>query len=398
MSFNHANVKARQEESRRRAQCATTGSVSPVSPVVLGVPGGEFEGSVVGWDVSTPVEGDDFWEDSDEEEMLDKLETKLPTSPAEKQEKKAVTLVFPLLAGQFGADNEWPWNLCGGLIDGAKGNRFYTKTISDPTCPHCGIGSHAAHKATLKEGHGYIPSVTDRANAESAYLDPSVDADRCPGAFSVLLRRLSSYEEWIASFTALTPTVEEMKLSTEVAPELVAEAMEKSSHVVSFAITPASKKLRLTNLVSDMLVSKNPKNLASRFDDEDPTTKMDVSFENLEVPVLSDWTEVEATSTTFAPTVGQWNSLVGQVTSLKADLEKAVAAIAVLSEVAKSRFELVDDQVVHLRGSVRSRPSNLGPNLPALDLWKNVEKLADEVADAQGSLEKTEAIALRNGD
>jgi hypothetical protein len=113
---------------------------------------------VGGWHVSTPVEGNDFWEDSDEEEMLDKLETKLPTSPAEKQEKKAVTLVFPLVAGQFGADNEWPWNSCGGLIGGAKGNRFCTKTISDPPCPHCGIGSHVAHKATLKEGHGCIPN------------------------------------------------------------------------------------------------------------------------------------------------------------------------------------------------------------------------------------------------
>jgi hypothetical protein len=156
-----------------------------------------------------------------------------------------------------------------------------------------------------------------------------------------------SHEEWIASFTVL-PAVEEMKLLTEVAPELVAEVMEKSSHVVSFAITPASKKPRLANLVSDMLVSKNPKNLASRFDDEDPTTKMDVSFENLKVPVSSDWTEVEAASATFAPTVGQWNSLVGQVTSLKSDLEWAVAAVAVLSEVAESQFKSADDQVVHL--------------------------------------------------
>jgi hypothetical protein len=74
--------------------------------------------------------------------------------------------------------------VCGGLIGGARGNHFCTKIIRDSAYPHCGVGSHVTHKATLDEGHGYIPSITDRANTESAYLEPSVDAARFPGAFT----------------------------------------------------------------------------------------------------------------------------------------------------------------------------------------------------------------------
>jgi hypothetical protein len=45
-----------------------------------------------------------------------------------------------------------------------------------------------------------------------------------------------------------------------------------------------------------------------------------------------------------------------------------------------------DGQVTNLRGSVGCRPSLLGPNLPALNLWSNVAKLADEVAVSNESV------------
>jgi hypothetical protein len=65
-----------------------------------------------------------------------------------------------------------------------------------------------------------------------------------------------------------------------------------------------------------------------------------------------------------------------------AKVEKACEAVAVLADVSESRFEFVDDQVAHLHGSIGSRPRELGPNVPGFDLWTNVTKLADYVADA----------------
>lgn len=116
-----------------------------------------------------------------------------------------------------------------------------------------------------------------------------------------------------------------------------------------------------------------------------------MSFENLEVHDSDDWAKADAEAPPFAPSAGQWNALVGHVSSLKADLKKAAWAVLVLSEVTEDRFELADDQVVHLRGSIGSRPCSLEPNLPALDLWTNMVKLSSEVADAQENLGKQKA-------
>jgi hypothetical protein len=263
MLFNYADVKVCLEESRRQgAPASSGGSSSPAS----GVPGGEVGGSVgVGMDFLTPDDGVGSMVDSEEELFVEMEAKQTAAAAAAKQEKDAVKLVFLLLIGQLGAEDEWPWNACGGLIGGARGKRFCAKLIRDPAHPHFGAGSHATHKATLEEGHGHIPSVADRANTESACLDPSVDADRFPGAFDVLLGRSLPYEEWIASFVVL-PSREEMGNSSNVGHELVAEVMEKSSHAVSFAVAPAAKKPRLTNLISEILVSKSAKNLALTFE------------------------------------------------------------------------------------------------------------------------------------
>jgi hypothetical protein len=235
MSFNFANVKARAEASRRRGELRSPGALASLE---LGVPGGENGGSVggvgsvgsVGLSFSSPHVGVSSPVDS-EEELFDGVSIN-PPSTAEKQEKNKVNLVFPLLTGALGVEGEWPWNVCGGLIGGARGNRFCTKPIRDSSHSHCGVGSHAVHKAFIEEGHGYIPSVTDRANTESVFLNPSVNAARFPGAFSELLQQSLTHEEWINSLTVL-PTVEEMEESTETGHELVAEVMEKSRHIVS---------------------------------------------------------------------------------------------------------------------------------------------------------------------
>jgi hypothetical protein len=71
------------------------------------------------------------------------------------------------------------------------------------------------------------------------------------------------------------------------------------------------------------------------------------------------------------------------VSALKEDLEKALEAISVLSQIADHRFEAVDDQVVHLRGSMGSRPHMVGSKLPALDLWTNMANIANKVNDAK---------------
>jgi hypothetical protein len=37
---------------------------------------------------------------------------------AENQESGSVKFIFPLLTGDVGLDEEWQWNVCGGLIGG----------------------------------------------------------------------------------------------------------------------------------------------------------------------------------------------------------------------------------------------------------------------------------------
>jgi hypothetical protein len=106
-----------------------------------------------------------------------------------------VKLVFPLRVGEAGFDDEWLWDLCGGLIGGARGNRFCTKVVKG-NYPHCGVASHATHKAASDEGNGYIPSVNDRSGTESAFLDPPVAASRHPNSIEDLAGQALSHEEW----------------------------------------------------------------------------------------------------------------------------------------------------------------------------------------------------------
>jgi hypothetical protein len=61
---------------------------------------------------SMPGEGIGYMVDS-EEEMFSGVKS-FQQSAAEKQEKDAVKLVFPLLTGQLGVEEQWPWNICGG--------------------------------------------------------------------------------------------------------------------------------------------------------------------------------------------------------------------------------------------------------------------------------------------
>jgi hypothetical protein len=71
--------------------------------------------------------------------------------------------------------------------------------------------------------------------------------------------------------------------------------------------------------------------------------------------------------------------------TLTHELSSTREAVAVLAGVSESWFEVVNGQVNKLRGSVGIRPSELGPNLPALNVWTNAAKLADEVADTPES-------------
>jgi hypothetical protein len=60
--------------------------------------------------------------------------------------------------------------------------------------------------------------------------------------------------------------------------------------------------------------------------------------------------KVEANTMVFIPLVLQWNSIVQQMFVLMTKVEKVCEAVAVLADVSESRFEFMDDQVVHLRG------------------------------------------------
>jgi hypothetical protein len=72
-------------------------------------------------------------------------------------------------------EDEWPWNICGGLIGGARGSRSCTKPFNDPRHTHCGVvWSHTVHKAPLEEGHGCIPnvilSIVSLENVKAEYI------------------------------------------------------------------------------------------------------------------------------------------------------------------------------------------------------------------------------------
>jgi hypothetical protein len=224
MSFNHAKVKALREESIRRGEL---GSPVPLSPAVLGVSGGEGVGGSVGGfgDVLMPGGGAASVVGSVEdsvEDVFSEFEVGVKT------EKGAVKLIFPLYDQYGGGVSEpWCWSVCGGLIGGARGNRFCTKIIEDPNVPHCGVASHAAHKADLKQDHGYIPSVNDRLNIVSAFLSPTLSNRHFPNSINDLASQALSHEEWVASLAYL-PTKQVMERSSEVEVEIATEALEKS--------------------------------------------------------------------------------------------------------------------------------------------------------------------------
>jgi hypothetical protein len=382
MSFSHAKAKALREESLRRGELASPATTPPAE---IGGFGGEdgvggSDGGVIefltpgGGAASSVVDSVDemFSDEKDAPYNLGKLSGK-PDS---------VKLVFPRQSGSERPDETWDWNLCGGLIGGPRGNRFCTKAVN-ADYPHCGVASHAMHKAKLDEGCGYIPSVNSRSGTESAFLEPCVSATRFPSSINDLAEQALSHEEWIAFLTYL-PDEEDTQDMMNVRYEATAEALEKSKLMVSFAITPANQKPKLTNLVSRILNSKSAKNLEDRFrKEDDDTDKVNLSFEHLEAPVMEEGSEYAGDAGTFSPSIAQWNSLVRRVETLTEELGTARKAVSVLAEVSDDRFNVVDGQVINLRGSIGGRPLKLGPNLPALDLWSNVAKLSDEVVESR---------------
>jgi hypothetical protein len=307
-----------------------------------------------------------------------------------KTEEGAVKLIFPLYNQDGEVGEQWPWNVCGGLIGGPRGNRFCTKPVGDSRYPHCGVASHAAHKADLQKGYGCIPSVKDRSNTESAFLSPTLSGWRFPNSINDLANQALSHEEWVA-FLSYLPTNEVMEASKDVEVELAAEALEKSKLLVSFAITPARKKPKLPFMVSKIMQDKDAKNLESRFaEEDDPMDKMGLlSFKDLEAPTSSqDGSTTETNSSKlFSPSVAQWNSLVNRVETLTSELETTREALTAVADASEDRFIVIDRQVINLRGSIGSRPAGAGPSLPALDLWSNVVNLSSKMSDNRDALE-----------
>jgi hypothetical protein len=145
-----------------------------------------------------------------------------------------------------------------------------------------------------------------------------------------LAEQALTHEEWIAFLTYL-PDEEDTPDIKDVRYEVTAEALEKSKLMVSFAITPATQKPKLTNLVSRNLNSKSAKNLEDRFrKKDDDTVKVELSFEHLEAPVTKEGSEDIGYPPDFSPSVAQWNSLVRRVESLTEELGTARKAVAVL--------------------------------------------------------------------
>jgi hypothetical protein len=376
MSFSSAKAKSLREASLRRGALE---SPLRLAPVGSGVSGGEVVGGSVGGGemldgsvasvVDSDVEGEEMYSDFEGPGGFNRSKKKTPG---------AVKLIFPLCLGDEGLDDQWSWNVCGGMIGGPRGSRFCTKSIDGGEYSHCGLGSHSAHKAKLQPGHGYIPSVTDRANTESAFLSPSISGSHFPDSFYDLAGQAMSHEEWLAFLTYL-PTAEEMRASGEdMDIEIASEALEKSKLLVSFAVTPAQKKPKMQVLMSQIMGTKNPRNLGSQFEEEEAMDKMVLPF--------ADLVKTEADgSATFAPTTEQWNSLVRRVESLTEQLESAREAVTVMAEISESRFEVVDRQVINLRGSIGPRPE-AGSDALGLNLWSSVASLSADASAARESL------------
>jgi hypothetical protein len=181
-----------------------------------------------------------------------------------------------------------------------------------------------------------------------------------------------------------SPEEEDTQEAADVRFKVAAEALEKSKLMASFAIAPATQKPKLASLISKVSDAKSAKNLESRFKEEDDDSdKEELSFEFLEAPTRKDDVKIERDGPLFTPSVAQWNSLIHRVETLTQELASTREAVAVVAEASEDRMDVIAGQVVHLRGSVGSRPFQQGPNLPALNLWTNVHKMADDVADVR---------------
>jgi hypothetical protein len=241
--------------------------------------------------------------------------------------------------------------VCGGLIGGAKGgNRFCIKLLKDGGPSYCGVGSHGQKKAELVEGSGYIPSNGDRSNTRSAFF--------------------------------LAPIVDTRSLHQEVA----AAILFKASRAVSFACTPATKRPRLTNIVSRSV--GGGVNLGTRFKAEGFADKADSFVEELEVALSEDWMEDDdaaSSSAGFSPSISQWNMLVKKVGSLTQELDGTRRALSQLAEGSDLHLEGLDDQVTNLRASVGRRPTVPGPDVPSMEMWQSVTGLSQIIQEVRHS-------------
>jgi hypothetical protein len=174
--------------------------------------------------------------------------------------------VFPVWGRDVSINEEWKWNVCGGLIGGKGSNRFCIEEPKNSGVPHCGAGCHAFKKAQLHEGFGCIPSTVDGTNACSAFLSPYVDAASLPDACMESLQNLlPPPEQWISCF-AMLPAQSEMGFledNQDDHQEAAAATLTKASRTLSFSHTPATKGPRLTELISGP--SGASVNLAERF-------------------------------------------------------------------------------------------------------------------------------------
>jgi hypothetical protein len=144
-----------------------------------------------------------------------------------------------------------------------------------------------------------------------------------------------------------------MQESESIGQEMAAEALEKSKLLVSFAVTPAAQKPRMTNMVYRLLDKQSSKNLEDRFKEEDDAAdKVEWSWEELEAPRLEEGTNKNLNELPFLPSVGQWNSLISRVESLSTELDMARQALKLVAEGSDNRFETIDGQVANLRGSI----------------------------------------------
>jgi hypothetical protein len=104
---------------------------------------------------------------------------------------------------------------------------------------------------------------------------------------------------------------------------MAAKALEKSKLLVSFPVTPAQVRPKLTNFVAVALTSKNDMQLEPRFQEDDYMRKMELSSEELAAADVKEGMNVESTKDSFSPSKAQWNSLFRRVDTLTLELGMA---------------------------------------------------------------------------